>query len=289
LRDRELKPRTRELYRALLDQKILPTLTDLPLKSITTVTVRDWYRSMGTDHPTRRSHSYALLRTILNSAVGDDLITSNPCRIRAAGTSKRVRKIEIAELDELDRIVAALPDRYRVMVLLASWCGLRWGEVTELRRGDIDLKKGKIQVSRGVTWVKGKPVVGMPKSSAGVRTVSVPPHVLPAIQKHLADHVLWGTDALLFPAEKTGQQIANGSFFKTWDRARKAAGKPSLRFHDLRHTGGTLTSMAGATLADSMARLGHTTPRLALLYQHVAADRDSEIARRLSAIAEGTP
>ena len=183
LKDRQLKPRTVAFYRSLLDQKILPELGDVPLKDITSLTVRTWYAGLGAEHPTRRAHAYALLRTILGSAVVEDLIPANPCHIRGAGNSKRVRQIKPASLAELEKIIAALPDRYGLMVLLASWCALRFGELTELRRSDVDLKSGKIMVRRGVVFLKGEAIVGTPKSSAGTRDVAIPPHLLPAVKQ----------------------------------------------------------------------------------------------------------
>src|SRR5215213_4602324 len=69
LADRQLKPRTRDLCRRLLDQKILPDLGEMPLKDIDSLTVRKWHAGLAAEHPTRRAHSYALLRTILGSAV----------------------------------------------------------------------------------------------------------------------------------------------------------------------------------------------------------------------------
>ena len=68
--------------------------------------------------------------------------------------------------------------------------------------------------------------------------------------------------------------------------ARKAAGRPDLRFHDLRHTGAVLAAQTGATLAELMSRLGHSTSQAAMRYQHAAADRDAIIAQRLSALIE---
>jgi integrase len=287
LADRELKPRTRVLYRGLLDQRILPELGDMPLKDITSLTVRQWYAGMGAEHPTRRAHAYGLLRTILGSAVTEDLIPSNPCHIRGAGNSKRAHRIEPATLPELEKIIAALPDRYGLMVLLASFCALRYGELIELRRSDIDLKAGKILVRRAVVRVNGEYVVGSPKSSAGIRDVSFPPHLAPDIKRHLADHVPFGRDALLFPAANGGH-LGNGTFHADWDRARRAAGRPDLRFHDLRHSGAVMAALAGATLAELMGRLGHSTPQMAIRYQHVAQDRDAEIARRLSELANSS-
>jgi integrase len=72
-----------------------------------------------------------------------------------------------------------------------------------------------------------------------------------------------------------------------WVKARKVAGREDLRFHDLRHTGAVMAAQSGATLAELMARLGHTTPAMAIRYQHASLDRDAEIARRLSVLAEG--
>lgn len=285
--DRQLKPRTRDLYRRLLDQKILPTLGDVPLKDITTLTIREWYGQLDPEHPTRRSHAYALLRTILSSAVSDGLITTNPCHIRGAGNSKRKHQIKPASLHELEAIVAALPPRHRMLVLLASWCALRFGELTELRRSDLDLKAGRIMVRRAVVLVNGETVVGAPKSAAGVRDVAIPPHLLPAVKDHLSEHTEWGKSGLLFTAAKVGGHLGHGNFYKTWDAARTAAGRPDLRFHDLRHTGAVLAAQTGATLAELMNRLGHSTPGMAIRYQHAAEDRDMEIARRLSNLAEG--
>jgi len=71
--------------------------------------------------------------------------------------------------------------------------------------------------------------------------------------------------------------------------ARAAIGKPGLTVHGLRHTGLTLAAQAGATIGELMARAGHTTPTMALRYQHAAGERDQEIAARLGAMAQLVP
>ena len=63
----------------------------------------------------------------------------------------------MATLAELEVIVTAMPPRYRLMVLLAAWCQLRFGELTELRRADIDLKRSVIRVRRGVVARRRRP------------------------------------------------------------------------------------------------------------------------------------
>ena len=71
--------------------------------------------------------------------------------------------------------------------------------------------------------------------------------------------------------------------------AREAAGRPDLRFHDLRHTGAVLTASTGATIAELMARLGHSTPAAAMRYQHAAQGRDQSIAELLSQLVVDGP
>ena len=282
LDERELKPRTRSEYRRILDAALLPVFGNTPLKDIHPDAVRAWYRSLDPDKKTARTHAYSLLRTILGTATAEGDLDANPCHIIGAGVSRRAKPIRPATLAELDAIRAAMPPRYRVMVLLASWTALRFGELTELRRRDVDLDRGLLRVSRAVSWPAGRPVVGLPKSAAGVRDVYLPPHIIPALLAHLDEHAAPGPDGLLFPNTE-GKHLHHGSLYKVYRPARAKAGRPDLSWHGLRHTGATMAAQQGATLAELMDRLGHSTVTAALRYQHAASDRQAELARRLSA------
>lgn len=281
-----LSPRTREHYRKLLDKHILPTFGDMPLKRITPEKVDHWYEVTAPGQPTMQAHAYSLLRTILGTAVDRGLIvTANPAKVRGGGSTKRVKKVVPASLDQLEAIVTAMPERYRLMPLLAAWCALRFGELTELRRGDVDTKRGVLSIERGVIRAGGEVIVKRPKSDAGTRDVAIPPHLLPMVREHLLKHAEPGKNGLLFPAAGGGH-LAPSTLSRVYYPAREAAGRKDLRFHDLRHTGAVLAAQTGATLAELMGRLGHSTPSAALRYQHAAAERDVEIARRLSAMVE---
>jgi integrase len=284
LADRNLKPRTRAHYRSLLDRLLIPTFGPFALKAISPEVVRRWHAEIGNRTPTLRAHAYGLLRTILAAAVQDRLLDANPCHIRGAGNAKRVHKIKPASLDELEKLVAAMPQKYRLMLLLASWCALRFGELAELRRGDVDVRNGVIHVRRAVVHVDGQAVVSTPKSDAGTRDVAIPPHLMPMVKDHLRDKITGGRDGLLFPAADGASHLATSTLYKSFYKARAKAGRPDLRFHDLRHTGTVLAASTGATLAELMGRLGHSTPGAALRYQHTAQGRDAEIAKALSAI-----
>ncbi len=288
LEGRDLSPSTRLLYRNTLAH-ILPALGGLAVTAITPAAVREWHAKLRTGTgPTMQAHAYSLLRTIMNTALADDMIPANPCRVRGAGSVKRAGMTEPATLPELEAITKAMPGRYQLMVLLAAWCALRFGELAELRRSDIDVRNAVIRVRRGVIRGDDGRVVKDPKSEAGKRVVNIPPHLMPAVRAHLAGHVAAGRDALVFPAA-AGGHMAPSALYAVYHPARDAAGRPDLRFHDLRHTGATLAAATGATLAELMARLGHSTVSAAMRYQHAAADRDKVIAAALSDLATVTP
>jgi integrase len=287
---RQLKDRTREHYRWILDEHLLPAFGATPLASITSDDVRSWHTGFGTKTPTVRSHAYGLLRAILATAASDGKISLNPCVIRGGATTKRKHQIRPASLPELAKLTAAMPEAYQAMILLASWCAMRFGELTELRRGDVDLdadkRLGVIHISRAVVRVGGGFSPTTPKSDAGTRDVAIPPHLVAVIQEHLARHVDPDPCSLLFPAAHGGH-LAPSTLYRRFYTAREAAGRPDLRFHDLRHSGAVLAASTGATLAELMARLGHSTPAAAMRYQHSAQGRDQVIAELLSKLADG--
>jgi integrase len=288
VKGRLLKDRTREHYRKLLDQHILPTLGALPVASIGREDVDQWYDGLDADTPTLRAHCYGLLKTIMASAVVDEKAKVNPCALKGAGRAERVHKVQYATPDEIAALATEIDERYRAMVLLGAWCALRFGELTALRRRDVDAANAVIRVRRGVIRTKTTGFkVDTPKSGAGVRDVKMPTHVVAAVEQHLDKYVGDNQDDLLFPAEGGGY-LAPSTFYRWWYKARDKAGRPDIRFHDLRHSGAVLAAATGATLADLMQRLGHGTHSAALRYQHAAQGADDRIAAGLSAMAGGS-
>jgi integrase len=286
IEQRALRPRTRAHYQSMLDRLILPELGEAKIVTLTPAKVREWHAGLGEGHPTRNAHAYALLHAICATAVQDEVLDANPCRIRAAMQTSRRRDVDILTPTQVNRLASKMPPGLRVSVLLAAWCGLRWGETSELRRGDVSPDAAVLRVRRAVTYRAGEFQVGPPKTTAGVRDVAVPPHIRPALKAHLRNHVARGPGALLF-IDEDGTHLREHRYRPHWHKARAAIGKPNLRVHDLRHVGAVLAAQSGATTAELMHRLGHTTPQMALRYQHVAEGRDAEIAARLSKLAAG--
>lgn len=282
-----IRPRTRQQYERLNERHIVgDPIGTLRLDDVRVADVRAWWARLPADKPTWRAHAYRLLRAAFNTAVADELIDESPCRVRSGGAATRQREVRPATAAELETITAAMPERLQAAVLIAAWCAVRFGELIELRRSDVDVKAGVIHVRRAAVRVKGETVVGPPKTAAGVRTVAIPPHVLPAVKKHLREHVK-GRDALLFPSErKPDAHLAMSTLARSFAKAREAADRKDLRWHDLRHTGAVMAAQAGATLAELQARLGHASAAAALIYQHAADGRDAEIAKRMSKLAK---
>ncbi|PVG83624.1 site-specific integrase [Nocardioides gansuensis] len=301
---------TRDHYQHLLDRYILPTFGELPLKAITPEQVAKWYDTAAAGKPTTQGHMYSLLRAILATAAdptannGRALIPFNPCGIRGGGSTSPAKKIRPATATEIATIVAAMPERLQLMVLLADGTALRYGELAELRRGDVDTKNAVLRVRRGVIRSKSAGVVAKaPKSAAGVRDVPIPPHLLPAVRTHLLEHAEPGKDGLLFPAKNGGHMAPSAFYGKPaivakdgavrrkghgWYEARRVAGREDLTFHGLRHGALTEAAKHGATLAELMALAGHSTTQAAQRYQHAASGRLAELARKRSEAAGWT-
>lgn len=290
VRGKPIRPRTRAHYQMILDVHLIPQFGDVRLDSISADAVRQWYANLLPGRDAMRAHTYALLRTILNEAVRQDVIAANPCKVTGASVARRASKTKPASLDELRILIEAMePPRLRPMIALAAWCALRFGELVELRRRDVELSDNGgavVHVTRQAVRVGGAYHVGPPKSDAGVRDVHVPPHLVPMLKHHLTQHVGKGRDALLFPAfTDENAHLQPSAFNRRYYKAREVAKRKDLRFHDLRHSGAVMAAQTGATLAELMARLGHSTPAAAMRYQHAAQGRDQAIAAALSALA----
>lgn len=283
LDQRTLKPRTRHEYTALINGP-LAALGKVPLHLITPERVRTWHTGLGTKTPTHNARAYALLHAVLNTAVSDGLIGSNPAAIRGAMNTATKRQPTILTPDEVAKVALAIrPANLKALVLISAWCGLRWGEVSALTRADVSADGTLITVAGAVTHTKGQCHVATTKSDK-VRTVIVPPHIVPDLVDHLAHNVGANGDALLFPPARgchLRQQVFRGYF----NQALKSVGITEVvRIHDLRHFAGSQAARVG-NLTEVMARLGHSTVRASLIYQQQVNGRDAEVAAGLSALA----
>ena len=279
---REIKESTRALYESVWKNHLEKEWGPTKVGNVTPPKVRAWYTSVGRSvKPTALAQAYRLLRAILNMAVQDDALKSNPCRIKGASTVKPAVAARALTVPEVLAITEEIPARYKALVMVLAFGGLRLGEATALRRKDVS--DARVTVERTCRYIHGHWTVGPPKTEAGRRTVALPGSVALALESHLAHFVPQDPDALVF-GTASGQFLQVHNFGATFRRAVARCGLPYTRVHWLRHTGATLAASTGATTKELMHRLGHASPAAALVYQHASSERDSEIARALDVL-----
>lgn len=138
--ERDLEDRTTELYEGLLRNHIDPHLGIMMLVDLTAARVRMWRTGLvnnGTG-PTTVAKAYRFLRAVLNTAVDDEIIRRNPCRIKGAGQETAPER-PVITLAEVFTLAAHIQPRYRALVLLAAFGQLRFGELGGLRRSHLTL------------------------------------------------------------------------------------------------------------------------------------------------------
>ena len=263
LANRDLRPRTRQTYKHILTRRLLPTFGEHQLAAIAPQDVRDWHSELLPGKPAMRSQCYALLRAILNTALSDELITANPCRIRGAGATQRARKIRPATVHELAELTAAMPDRLKLAVPLASWCALRFGELIELRRGDIDINDEVIRFRRAAAKAHRRQRRTHHRRTKEPRRN--PQHQHPAtptrtVEDHLTKHVAPQRDALLFPSIPGGTHHLTLVFdvprVEQSPQPGRSAGSALPRFATYRRSAGRCDRCDSAR-ADGPARSQH--------------------------------
>ncbi|OIJ92152.1 site-specific integrase [Streptomyces sp. MUSC 14] len=281
--ERELSVRTVDLYEDLLRLYIFPTLGAFDLDEITAPRVREWRaeRLRTTKAKTTVAKAYRLLKAVMETAVDDELISRNPCRIKGAGKESATER-RIATVAQVDALADAIGIRWRLMVYLGAYGPMRPEELAGLRRRDVDLDNLVMRVRVAEPErTNGKRAPGETKSDAGVRTVVLPAFLHKDVRRHLDWFAEKGPDGLLFVGEQ-GAPFRRTSFGRKWRRARLAVGLPDgFRFYDLRHTGHTLSTRSGATLKDTMVRAGQSSEKAAMIYQHSDDERQREVAAGL--------
>jgi hypothetical protein len=169
LAQRTLRPRTVELYQGLLDRYILPDLGRIELGALSPRAVRAWHVGLlkrGRPGPVTVAKAYRLLRTICETAVSDELVARNPCNLKGAAVEHSPER-PVFTVVEVEKLAAAIEDRYTALVLLGAWCGLRLGEALALTRADVDLERGAININKSAAELKKRRACGWAPEDQG--------------------------------------------------------------------------------------------------------------------------
>jgi integrase len=273
----EIRPTTRARYVAHHRLYVAETFDGRAIGSIRPEDVRAWRAGLvarGVGAATVEAAT-RLLKTVLNRAVEDELIARSPARHVENPSTAPAGGLRVLEAEELARLSDAHPERYRGLVWLLGTRGLRIGEASALRVGDVDLMRGSLAISKTLSEVEGELVEGPPKTDSGARTVSLPPFLRDVLAEHLARFSKPRDPAVYVfttpgggPGRKEGEggPIRANNFRKRVFRpAAIAAGlDPRLTPHDLRDTAATLAFSHGATVKEVQRMLGHAKASVTL-------------------------
>ncbi|MCW2888067.1 MAG: site-specific integrase [Streptosporangiaceae bacterium] len=186
---------------------------------------------------------------------------------------------------EVYQLAEAIAPHFRALVLLATFGNMRWGELAGLRRRNLDLDARTVRINETV-YELGALVKGTPKSEASKRKIVIPDLIIADLRAHLENYSAPGPGGLVFVGLR-GNQLRRSNFSKPWALALAKAGLPQeLHLHDLRHTGNTFAAEAGASLAELMNRMWHSSTRAAQIYLHARQERDQQIAGTLDKMAK---
>jgi integrase len=231
----------------------------------------------------------ANLSAILGAAVEDGLIARNPCSSRAVrAPAVEQHKVVPWTSEQVAAVVAAHPQRWRAVPVVAAGCGLRQGEVFGLRVEDVDFLRHRLLVRQQVKLLNGKPVIASPKGRK-TREVPLPEIVAVAISEHLRKHP--PVDGLVFTSRE--RKLTSRNYYNphVWKAAVRRAGVAPTRangMHALRHFYASVQLDAGTSIRALADYLGHSDPGFTLrVYTHLMPSSEDRARQAVdNALAE---
>lgn len=286
-----LKPSSSYVYESAWRLHVEPRWGKAMIGSIRHSEVQAWITELSTGSgskkpksPTIVRRSHDILAGILDSAVRDHLIPSNPAR--GVKLPRRTSREHVYLTNEQVAALLVACGEHAPVVATLAYTGLRWGEATALRVRDVDTRKRRLAVVQNAVYVNGAIVVGTPKTHER-RSVPFPQFLTTplrdACKRKLPDAIVF--DDGRGDYQRTPTMAANS----WWDRALATAELPPMTIHDLRHTAASLAVSAGANVKAVQRMLGHASAAMTLdTYSDLFDDDLDAVAERLNIAASAT-
>lgn len=304
-----LKESTADSHRRRMELRVLCTsLADEPVVDVDRARIVEWWSEVQQEWPdtgNTNSYAYKRLHTCFQFAVDAELISVNPVKIKGAGTPPRseVRDRPLITLLEAQALSDGMSERLRAPLELLLWCGLRVGELLELRRKDVHGLDGDggvfLRIRRDAERVTERttdPTTGdevrrqvmrsfdMPKTDAANRDLHVPARVAERLREHCREHVGPGAEALIVTTQQ-GKMMMDTSFRSRMVSAKRNAGRMDVTPHDCRRFyGTTLVNTPGVTLEEARLLMGHETTEQLMEYQRAQSGYQQRAAAGLDVL-----
>jgi integrase len=283
-----LKPKAKANNQSLLTSRLLPSLGHIPLGELPTSHIQAMVTRFQQEglSASRCRQVVMVVSQVLDAAIADGIIRANPCGAVRLPRLPRLPKTEMEVLSaaDVERLAESIDPRYRSLVHVLAYGGLRWGEAVALTRSAVDLKRGRLDVVRSIAEAGGHLHVGSTKTYQQ-RSVVLPTFLRTDLAAHLLHHVEQRPDAVLFPAPGGGHLRYGNFVARHWRPALEKAGLEPIGLHVMRHTCGSLLAAAGAPIKAIQAQLGHSTAEMTLnRYNHLYPDDLDELATHLDAV-----
>jgi integrase len=281
--DRKRRPSTIADYRNVVRHDLLPEFGATPLEQITTEWI-DGYRAClvaeGRLSDRTINKVLVLMHGIFKRAQRAYGLVGNPVAAVERQPIRRSGDFEVLSPGEIAALArAAESEQDAALFVTAAFTGLRLGELLALRWIDVDFGKRLVHVRRAYTHRE----LGPPKSGR-VRSVPLIDDVARALDGLSRREHLTGPDDLVFP-NVVGKPLDDSKLRRRFYRALERAGLKRVRFHDLRHSFGTLAVQV-FPLSDVKAYMGHADIQTTMVYvHHLPAD---DAAERLSRAVAGS-
>ena len=287
-----LRESTRARDRSCLNSLVLPHLGKRPVGSVQPSDLEAWVAELviAGKAATTVQKAWQIASGVFRLAVRDRLIALSPARDVQLPKIERREPVALT-VGEVMTLADAIDPRYRALVLVGAFGGLRIGELAGLQLGDFDPLRSLLRVRRTAADVRGRVIVGPPKTAKSIRTVALPRSITDQLVEHMARLEETGPEAWLFPAPKGGPIRRTAWTRRVWKPALAAAGlKQDLGTHTLRRSQVALLIAQGEHPKVIADRLGHTSVRTVLdVYGHLYEGADEAAAERLDAQIASQP
>jgi integrase len=279
-----LKPSSSYVYESAWRLHVEPHWGRVQIGRIRFSEVQSWLTelSRGTEakkpkSPTIVRRCHELLAGILDGAVRDHLIASNPAR--GVKLPRRITREHVYLSNEQVATLVRASGEHGALVATLAYTGLRWGEVSALRVRDIDTARHRLHVVQNAVYVNGAIVVGTPKTHAR-RSVPYPQFLTAPLEE--ASRGKQPNEIVFDDGYGGYQKTPTMTENSWWDRALIDAGLPTMTIHDLRHTAASLAVSAGANVKAVQRMLGHASAAMTLdTYSDLFDDDLDAVAVRL--------